>query len=109
VNPLILRSELPPEDAVVVIRGGEMNSTFVRKTAEDSFSLIGIFTISVALALDMSPEELCQKIAGSVDMERSDFLLLGDFVLLGSRFSRLSQGPTMTLCYRISTTTHSTG
>jgi hypothetical protein len=61
VNPLVLRSELPPEDAVVVIRGGEMNSTFVRKTAEDSFSLIGIFTISVALALDMSPEELCQK------------------------------------------------
>ncbi len=61
VNPLILRSELPPEDAVVVIRGGEMNSVFVRKTAEDSFSVIGIFTVSVALALDMSPEELCQK------------------------------------------------
>jgi hypothetical protein len=61
VNPLVLRNELPPEEAVVVIRGGEMNSLFVRKTAEDSLSQFGIYTISVALALDMSPDELCRR------------------------------------------------
>lgn len=30
-----LRDEEPPDDAVVVVRGGEMNSAFVRRLAQD--------------------------------------------------------------------------
>jgi hypothetical protein len=37
MNPLVLRDELPPDDTVVVVRGGEMNSEFVRRTAKRSF------------------------------------------------------------------------
>jgi hypothetical protein len=59
VSTLVLRGESPPDDAVVVVRGGEMNSAFVRASAQDSFDDFGIFTISVSLTLDMPVEELC--------------------------------------------------
>ena len=59
MNPLVLRSELPPDDAVVVVRGGEMNSAHVRASAQDSFDDFGVFTISVSLALDLTVGELC--------------------------------------------------
>jgi hypothetical protein len=59
MNPLVLRDELPPDDTVVVIRGGEMNSEFVRASAQDAFDDFGVFSISVSLTLDKSVEELC--------------------------------------------------
>lgn len=59
MRPLVLRSEDPPEDAVVVVRGGEMNSDFVRETARDSFEEFGVYSISVFLALDVPVDELC--------------------------------------------------
>lgn len=59
MRPLVLREEQPPDDAVVVVRGGEMRSDFVRESAQDAFDGYGVFAISVALALDVSVEELC--------------------------------------------------
>ena len=59
MNPLVLRAELPPDEAVVVVRGGEMNSAYVRASAQDAFADCGVFTISVSLALDLTVGELC--------------------------------------------------
>ena len=59
MNPMVLREELPPDDAVVVVRGGVMNSSFVRASAQDSYDDCGVFTISVSLALDHTVEQLC--------------------------------------------------
>jgi hypothetical protein len=55
-----LRHELPPDDAVVVVRGGQMSSAYVRRTASDAFDEIGIFTVSVFLALDQGVDQLCE-------------------------------------------------
>jgi hypothetical protein len=59
MRPLILRDELPPEDAIVVVRGGTMNSEFVRSSAADSFADFGFFGVSVSLALDVDVDVLC--------------------------------------------------
>ena len=59
MRPLLLRDELPPDDIVVVVRGGEMNSQSVRTSAENAFGRFGVFTVSVSLALDGSVAELC--------------------------------------------------
>lgn len=59
MRPLLLRDELPPDDAVVVVRGGEMNSRSVRASAQDAFDSFGVFAVSVSLALDVSVEQLC--------------------------------------------------
>ena len=67
MTTLVLRNELAPDDAIVVVRGGEMNSDFVRRTATRSFEEVGIFTVSVFLAVDVSVEDLCRNIQ---DLER---------------------------------------
>lgn len=59
MNPIVLRPEEPPEDAVVVIRGGEMTGAFVRRTATDAHEELGIYAVSVFLALDAGIDELC--------------------------------------------------
>jgi hypothetical protein len=59
VRPLILRDELPPDDAIVVVRGGTMNSEFVRSSATDAFDDFGFFGVSVSLALECAVDELC--------------------------------------------------
>lgn len=59
MRPLILRDEMPPDDAVVVVRGGTMNSEFVRSSATDAFDDFGFFGVSVSLALDSAVEYLC--------------------------------------------------
>ncbi len=59
MRPFILRSEEPPDDVVVVVRGGEMNSDYVREAARDSFLESGLYGISVFLAIDAPVEELC--------------------------------------------------
>lgn len=59
MRPLVLRNEEPPDDVVLVVRGGEMHSTYVRETARDSFFESGFYSISVFLALDVPVEELC--------------------------------------------------
>ena len=67
MKELVLREELPPDDVVVVIRGGEMNSDFVRRTATRSYEEVGVFTVSVFLALGDAVEELCRSVE---DLER---------------------------------------
>jgi hypothetical protein len=59
VRPFALRSEEPPDDTVVVVRGGEMNSEFVRRSAGQSFDELGIHALSVFLALDDDVVGLC--------------------------------------------------
>lgn len=59
MKPLVLRNEEPPDDTVVVVRGGEMKSAFVRETARDSFEEFGFHAVSVFLALDDPVDRLC--------------------------------------------------
>jgi hypothetical protein len=59
VNPIVLRVEDPPDDAVVVIRGGEMTGEFVQRTATDAHEELGIYAVSVFLTLDAAVEDLC--------------------------------------------------
>jgi hypothetical protein len=59
VNPIVLRAEEPPDDAVVVIRGGQMTGEFVRRTATDAHDELGIYAVSVFLTLDAAVEDLC--------------------------------------------------
>ena len=56
MRPIVVRDEEPPDDTVVVVRGGEMNGDTVRRTASDAFDEFGIYTVSVFLALDDTVE-----------------------------------------------------
>jgi hypothetical protein len=59
LEPIVLRDEAPPEDAVVVVRGGQMDSEYVRRTAQDAHDEVGLYTVSVFLALDDSVDVVC--------------------------------------------------
>jgi hypothetical protein len=67
MNPLVLRDELPPDDTVVVVRGGEMNSEFVRRTATRSFEEFGIWAVSVFVADGVAVVDVCRSVP---DLER---------------------------------------
>jgi hypothetical protein len=64
---LVLRDELPPDDTVVVVRGGEMNSEFVRRTATRPFEEFGIWAVSVFVAEGVAMVDVCRTV---VDLER---------------------------------------
>jgi hypothetical protein len=59
VRPLALRGEDPPDDSVVIVRGGEMKSDFVRRSARQSFDEFGFYGVSVWAALDRDVVALC--------------------------------------------------
>lgn len=59
MEPLVLRDEEPLDDVVVVVRGGEMASDFVRRSAQNAYDEVGIYALSVFCALDDPPEVLC--------------------------------------------------
>lgn len=61
MEPIVLRDEDPPNDIVVVVRGGQMDSDYVRRTALDSYDELGLYTVSVFLALDDPVEVLCAR------------------------------------------------
>jgi hypothetical protein len=61
-----LRDEMPPDDGVVVVRGGQMNSEFVIRTASRTFDEIGLWTVSVFITAG-SVLELCRSV---VELER---------------------------------------
>jgi hypothetical protein len=61
VKFLALRNEAPPADTVVVVRGGQMASEFVRRTARDAFDETGVYSVSVFLALDDPVADLCRQ------------------------------------------------
>ncbi|MHB1987002.1 MAG: hypothetical protein ACYCSF_03310 [Acidimicrobiales bacterium] len=58
MEPLILRDEEPPDDAVVVVRGGVMASDSVRRSAQASMQLYGFFGLSVFSAAGLTAAEL---------------------------------------------------
>ncbi|MHB1446097.1 MAG: hypothetical protein ACYCTI_08575 [Acidimicrobiales bacterium] len=60
MSPILLRDEDPPDDVIVVVRGGLMTSSYVRESATDTFDEYGIFAVSVFLAMDQTLDELCQ-------------------------------------------------
>lgn len=64
MEPLLLRDEEPPDDVVVVVRGGEMNSAYVRKAAISSHDEFGIYGISVFAALEVDAMTLCRSEPG---------------------------------------------
>lgn len=49
MTTLVLREELSPDDAIVVVRGGEMNSDFVRRTARRSYEEVGVAKVTFSL------------------------------------------------------------
>jgi len=61
VKSRVVRVEEAPDDAIVVVRGGEMNSDTVRRTATDAFDEYGVYSVSVFVAIDASVEELCRE------------------------------------------------
>ena len=61
MTPIVVRDEEPPEDVVVVVRGGEMNGDHVRRTATDAHDEYGIYAVSVFLAVDVSVDRLCRE------------------------------------------------
>jgi hypothetical protein len=60
VRFLALRNEEPPDETVVVVRGGEMASDYVRRTARDAFDETGVYSLSVYLTLDEPLAEMCR-------------------------------------------------
>lgn len=61
MQPPDLRNEEPPDDAVVVIRGGlhSLDREKVIAVCEDSFSDFGFYGLSVFAAFDGDVEALC--------------------------------------------------
>lgn len=59
MSPILLRDEDPPQDVVIVVRGGEMASEYVRHTLRNSFTENRVYALSVFLALDLPVERLC--------------------------------------------------
>jgi len=60
VKRIALRDEDVPDDAVVVVRGGEMNSDHVRRSATDAYDEFGLYAVSVFLVQDASVEAVCR-------------------------------------------------
>lgn len=64
MQPPELRDEEPPDDAVVVIRGGlhSLDASKVVEVCEDSFTDFGFYGLSVFAALDGDVEALCLRL-----------------------------------------------
>ena len=56
-RPLPLRSEQPPDDTTVVLRGGAMGPDNVKRAAERTFDLYAMFGISVEGVLEATVRE----------------------------------------------------
>lgn len=59
-RPLPLRSDVPPDDATVVLRAGVMSEPSVRRAAERSFALYAVYGISVEGVIDTTVQEACR-------------------------------------------------
>lgn len=64
-EPPVLRDEQPPDDGVVVIRGGlhSLDPERVVDTAEDAFADFGFYGVSVFAAEDGDVRALCERVA----------------------------------------------
>ena len=74
-RPLPLRSEQPPDDTTVVLRGGAMSADNVRRAAERTFDLYAIFGISVEGVLESTVQEASRgdRLAGYRHVRLSTF------------------------------------
>lgn len=74
-HPLPLRSEVPPGDAVVVIRAGVMSAENVTRSAERTFALYSVYGLSVDGVIDRTVREACRadRIAGYRRVRLSTF------------------------------------
>ena len=59
-RPLPLRTEVPPDDAVVVLRAGVMSPGNIRRSAERTFGIYAVYGISVEGILDGSLLDACR-------------------------------------------------
>jgi hypothetical protein len=57
-----MRDEEPPDDTVVVVRGGLAAADSIRRTAEVSYALHGFYGVSVYLAFELTLEELVHRV-----------------------------------------------
>jgi len=87
-RPLPLRSEQPPDDAAVVLRGGVLRADAVRRAAERTFQLYAVFGISVEGVLDMTVQEACsgERVVGYRRVRLSTFgrVRVAGFALLAT-------------------------
>jgi hypothetical protein len=60
MKPLVLRSEEPPSDEVVVVRGGTMDLEDVRRTTTRALEDVGAHLVSSYATLDHGLEDLCR-------------------------------------------------
>jgi len=60
VERLPIRHEEPPEDAVIVIRAGVMDSANLEKAAAQCFDRYGVFAISVEAVIGMTVDQACR-------------------------------------------------
>lgn len=59
-DPIVLRDEPIPDDAVVIIRGGELAPATARKAVLNNRAKHGYFGLSVEAALDADWETVCR-------------------------------------------------
>jgi len=59
MRPLLLRSEDPPADEVVVVRAGVLNRDDAMRAARRAYGETGILALSVFAALDQGVDDLC--------------------------------------------------
>lgn len=58
----VTRDEEPPDDTVIVVRGGLAAADSVRRSSEVSHALYGFYGVSVFLAFELTVEELVRRI-----------------------------------------------
>ena len=86
---LALRGDQPPDDAVVVIRGGVLSPQSVQRAATRSLRLFGVLGISVEGAIGVSVLEACrtsERLGRYAHVQLSSFgrLRSGGFALLAT-------------------------
>ncbi|NBO67917.1 MAG: hypothetical protein EB144_03190 [Actinobacteria bacterium] len=89
MDQLFLRKESPPDDAVVVIRGGNMMQESLRKSADASFYETGLYLISVFLVEEQKLDDVCARpelrryrsirTSSVGNLRATEFLLLATF------------------------------
>src|ERR1700677_568250 len=56
----VLRDEVPPDDSIVVVRGGLLESSVIPRTTGNCHDAFGFFGLSVFAAIDVELGELCR-------------------------------------------------
>lgn len=57
---LPLRSEVPPDDAIIVLRAGVMSVDNVTRSAERTFAIYAVYGVSVEGVIDSTVQDACR-------------------------------------------------